>query len=371
MKTKYKILGILGAIVGLALLAVAFLPWKTLVAQKLQTVLEARGLEDVHLIVSEFNFRGVILRDITIGGDNPVTLKNVVMRFSPLDLLRRTAGSEVTLNSDDLLLEGKKLKIGTGKAEVHAKLSGQGPDWEGTWRLRDIKVVTDAADVPALAGEGTMKTVAEAFLLDGKFHGGDFNAAFKFEAPFAEQQKPRLTLVSAAMPWNDGKLTVQNVLIPLGGNQPVKLALQVQRVSLDALIQALTGNRVSATGAVSGTLPMTIGWDGSFSFGAGDLRTSGPGTLTMPPEAIPGDNEQVAMVREILKNFHYNDLSIAISNNKGNQISLLVALQGNNPDMYNGRPVKLNVRLAGDVLGYIKQNLTFLTDPETMLKELE
>lgn len=178
-----------------------------------------------------------------------------------------------------------------------------------------------------------------------------------------------LNIGSAALSWKGGELTARNVHIILSASPVTKFDVHIQHVSVDELLQALTGNRVSATGAVSGTLPVIVGNDGTISFGQGSLKTDAPGTLSMPPESIPGDNAQVDLLRNILKNFHYNGLSIKMGNSGGNRISVLISLQGNNPDMYNGRLVNLNVNLTGDVLDYIKQNVLLLTNPQSFLNQ--
>ena len=134
-------------------------------------------------------------------------------------------------------------------------------------------------------------------------------------------------------------------------------------------MQILTRERVSATGSVSGDLPLIIERNGNFSFGKGKLQADSPGTITLPPDAIPGDNAQIAMTRDILKNFHYKILSLSISSGMDGKTPILITLEGNNPDMYNGKPVKINVRLSGDVLNLIRQNVLFLTDPKSILKQ--
>lgn len=174
---------------------------------------------------------------------------------------------------------------------------------------------------------------------------------------------------AAALSWKGGELTAKDVKVSPTGDPAAKFNVRIQHVSVDELLQALTGNRVSATGTVSGTLPVTVSADGALSFGKGTLKTDAPGTLSMPPDAIPGENAQVDVVRQILKNFHYNGLSVEIRNNGGNHISALIALQGNNPDMYDGRPVNLNVSLAGDVLDYIRQNVLLITDPQSFINQ--
>ncbi|MCK5555372.1 MAG: YdbH domain-containing protein, partial [Alphaproteobacteria bacterium] len=237
--------------------------------------------------------------------------------------------------------------------------------WRGKWRLNDIQVKSKEYALPALEGKGTLQTLADAFSLSGEFKSKDntHRTIFKFYMP-----SNKLKLLYATLPWKGGTLTVKNVLIPLKSKQPVKTVLHVQQVSIGALMQILTGERVSATGSISGDLPLVIGRDGTVSFGKGKLQADSPGTITMPADAIPGDNAQIALTRDILKNFHYGTLSISINSDADGKVPILIALEGNNPDMYNGRQVKINVRLGGDVIDFIKQNVMILTYPKSMLK---
>jgi hypothetical protein len=266
-----------------------------------------------------------------------------------------------------------------GMSAVAAALHMQarsGPEgWDGKWDVRGLQIKADSFPLPEMAGEGTIRAGAEKIELEGRFKSGDgaYQAAFHLDYPLSADAKPVLILTHAAMPWKGGTIETRNVAIPVGGaaksRPPVRIVLQARGVSVDELMQALTGKRVTATGAVSGTLPLTLERDGSVSLGEGDLQATGPGIITMPPDLIPGDNEQVVLTRQILRNFHYRELSVAVDHGAGRDVSLILALEGNNPDVYDGRPVKLNVRLTGDVLDFIQQNAMFIKDPKAMLKQ--
>jgi len=280
---------------------------------------------------------------------------------------------EILLRSENLQLDAGKLSATAGQGNAEAQLSPQDSGWEGAWNLRDVKFTGGPATVPVMDGAGTLKAGADIILLDGEMKSADsqYKASFTLDYKYTAPQKTVLTLREASMPWRGGKLAVDNVTIPLTNRESLRFVLKVQQVSIGQLMEAMTGKRVSATGLVSGDLPLVIGKDGSIALGEGTLRAAGPGVISMPPDIIPGDNEQVAMTREILKNFHYNGLSVALSSNDANGLSLLVALEGNNPDVYEGRPVKLNVRLVGDVLDFVRQNVMFMMDPKTLLKQGE
>jgi len=365
MKTFVKILlSIICIVAGLTYISITFLPWKGFVASKAQSFLEDSGFHDVHFTLSDLDLHGMTLHNIT---GNGLSLKTLTVSYSLLDFLQgkqskiTASGFSFALHSDD----APKIKANIANWDIYAKTIQQN-NWEGNWRLHDVQVESGELALPALEGKGTLKAEANAFSISGQFKSKDdaYKADFNFNAP-----SNNLKLIRATLPWKSGALTVKNVLIPLEGKQPVKLVLQVKKVSIGALMQILTGERVSATGSVSGDLPLVIGRDGTVSFEKGKLKANAPGTITMPANAIPGDNAQVAMTRDILKNFHYETLSISISSGADGEVPILVALEGNNPDMYNGRPIKINVRLSGDVLDFVRQNVMFLTDPKLMLKQ--
>ncbi|MFH1159275.1 MAG: YdbH domain-containing protein [Pseudomonadota bacterium] len=362
MKTRAGILllSIIGLSLGLGWVSMTFLPWKNFAANKMQSFLEARGVQGVRFTLSDLGFHEAILQDITAGN---LSLKTLAVRYSLLDFLPGKLPG-LTINGLSFALRSDDPEVKASIAYGYVQVKMTRPDhWEGNWRLYDVQAGSGETEMPALEGRGTLKAGGGALSLSGRFKSADdaWQAEFNFETP-----SNKLTLIHATLPWKGGTLTVRDASIPLAGKQPVRLVLQVQQVSVDALMQALTGEKVSATGSVSGDLPVVIGQDGSFSFGKGELRANGPGTITLPADAIPGDNEQVALTRDILKNFHYGTLSISVS---GGAAPLLMALEGNNPDMYDGQPVKINVRLGGDVLDFIRQNMIFLTDPKSMLKQ--
>ena len=341
----------------MAALAAVLLPWKPLAGHALETFLAREGIRDVHFTLTDINPRGAIFKDVTIGEDKAFSADYLELHYTP-------QGNEISANAKELQFNKGDLKAHASKATGHAK------NGEGNWNLEDAQLQAGSVALPAITGSGKLKSASGTFLLSGGLKSKDntYRADFSLDYPSAHTDDALLKLIYVSMPWKGGTLTTKDVAVPLSGRQPIRLTLQIRMVSTDALLQAMTGQHVSATGTVSGSLPLVIDRDGTVSLGAGILQADGAGNISMPADAIPANNEQVSMVRDILKNFHYKTLSINVNSDK-NGVSLLVALEGNNPDMYNGRPVKLNVHLAGDVLGYIRQNVLFLTSPETLLKQ--
>lgn len=289
---------------------------------------------------------------------------------APLALaLKKTPSPELRYEADTLELTRGDLAVSAQAATFSAALQEDG-QWRGEWALDNIRVTGAPLPLPPLQAGGTLRADPGHISIEGTVKSGDglWHARFALDLPAEKSAMPLLRIVKAGMPWKEGRLAAENVAVQLKGDKPVKLALEVSNVSIAELMGALTGDRVSATGAISGTLPVLVKRIGEIQLLQGELKAGGPGSITMPPDVIPGDNEQVALVRQILENLQYTSLSITTSVGEDGETGVLMTLEGNNPKVYDGRPVKLNVNLTGDVLEFIQQNILLLTSPETLLK---
>ena len=272
---------------------------------------------------------------------------------------------------EDIRLTFGAIEAVAGQGRAELVLSPEEELWAGRWTLDNIMVSGLPEDIPPLTGEGTISADGKARIrIEGGLTSADrkYRLDFRYENDLNQTGQAALTVLRADLPWKGGALGIQNTRIPLNGQQDLRFNLQVKGVSIDALLQAVTGKRVSATGLVSGSIPVVIARDGSFTLKKGILKAQGPGSIHMPPDAIPGDNAQIELVRDILSDLRYDRFSIETESDADNNFAVLLALEGHNPAVYNGRAVNLNVRLTGDVLDFIQQNLMLLNNPEKLLK---
>ena len=430
----------------------ALMPWRPWAESRLKGLLEAQGLADVHLTLSDIGPTTLTLKDITFGNANPLTLKNVTLDYSIVDLLAghlrdltatglsiearkqdgvwqvvgldswrnnankdasfalptainelnsiplsnaRLNDSHAHITSDQwqlylpLQLQWQKKPLPkvaydaagiafkthdfgmtTGAATAEATLKENDQRWEGQWKVKDIRVTGTAPEIPALTGSGDLSVQADRATITGQLHD-DANAykmAFAVTYLFAAPNQLAAIITDFMMPWNGGSLAAQNVKIPLNGQSPFDVKIKINQVSADGLMQQLTGKRASATGTISGTLPITIDPDGSIVFHQGILQAEEPGTITLSPEAVPGDGEQITLVREVLKDFHYTSLAMQLNSSEDHRLELRMNLEGSNPQVQAGRRVKINVNLNGDVLNFVQQNLLWLSDPQKIME---
>ncbi|MBI1272557.1 MAG: hypothetical protein GC131_00525 [Alphaproteobacteria bacterium] len=292
----------------------------------------------------------------------------------PLNIAwQKAPAPSLTYRANGLHFGMPGISVSSGDAGIETALDEQAGQWNGTWKIQDVAIDSADLQMPPLNGSGTITAKEEQVVLSGAFGSADGShaAAFTLDYALNNKEKSQFVLTRAKMPWQGGELSVQNVVVPLGITRAIKIKLDVHQVPIGMFMQTLTGEKATATGAVSGTIPVTIHPDGNVTVEKGKLEAEGPGTIAMAPDAIPGDNQQVALVRDILQNLHYTLLSFETSSGRDNRISVRMALEGNNPDVQQGRPVKLNVHLTGDVLDFVQQNILLLTDPEKLLRQEE
>ncbi len=282
----------------------------------------------------------------------------------------KTPAPSVSYEGQGLDFRAKDITINAGNATAKALL--EDGVWTGPWQITGIKVAGTPTPIPQLTANGRLKASADRVEVEGKIVSDDKSYKIGFQADYflSASEKSKVEITEAEMPWNNGILSTRNVSLPLKSEAEIPFDLEVRHVSTDALLQQLTGKKASATGGLSGVLPVAWKKDGSFVVrGQGVLTSDGPGVINMAPDAIPGDNPQVALVREVLTEFHYSNLSIHIESDKENRLSMRMNLEGRNPNAQAGRPVKLSVNLGGDVLGFVQQNLMWLTDPRKFLEQ--
>lgn len=291
---------------------------------------------------------------------------------APLKLrLAAAEGPRLTFESSGLSAVKEADTLTTGKLALTLTLNEEKQQWEGNWTLEEIMLVNEAITMPPLKAEGSLTLVADAIAMKGKAYDKTktHNAAFAVDYSLSKPQTSLAVISSATMPWGGGTIGASKVRLPLDGKKATTLTLNIKQVTLATLMKLLTNDSANATGVVSGTLPITLSPEGKITIGTGNLKAEEPGVISLPPDTIPGDNQQVALVRDVLKNLHYSLLSLDLATAPDKTLSITLAVEGKNPDVEKGRPIKLKVHLSGDLLNLMTQNLKLMTDPTNFIKQ--
>ena len=337
-------------VIGVVFLAVTayFLPWKNWLELKLKSELALQGMEQLEFHIESVGLKEITFKDIAYG---ELKLPKLSVNYTLKELLngdfREIHAKEVTLHKDKLAITLQDVDVSLISHD---------------WQIKAINILGTPVVLPPLTGKGKIEFADNKLALSGDIFSTDkkTSTSFKFDYSLNDDKSAILKIISTTLPWNEGVLSAQNIAVPIFSNAPISISLKVKQVSLNSLLSAATGDRASATGVVSGTVPIIIGRDGAFTVKKADLKAEKEGVLKLSPDVIPSDTPQVALLRDVLKDFHYSIFSMGVESADSKQLSMLLSLEGNNPDVYNGRVVKLNVHLTGDVIEMITQSLNIL-----------
>lgn len=280
---------------------------------------------------------------------------------------------KLTLSGANVTAAMSDKQISTGPYTLQLTLDEAKQQWVGNWSIADIAFESEGANVPKLSAKGEVTIGADE--VSTNYMLEDASKTYRAEGSFTTVlSKPELgsfKLTQANIPWGGGSIAARNITVPLVRKKVVTVNLEVQKVAIDTLLQALTSDQATATGVVSGKVPLIIAPNDTIRIGKGALKADAPGVIALSPEAIPGDNAQVALAREVLKNLHYTLLSLELNMGADNALMANLAVTGSNPDVQKGRQVKLQVHLSGDVLNLITQNVKLMTDPKQFIKDAQ
>lgn len=313
----------------LCLGTVLLMPWQSALQKRIITMLEQNGFHDVSLHLDTVSLNRIRLDSISLN------YNNVRIKAADITLTRKA--------SDPL------------------------SHWQ--WSASGITLSGTPLEIPVTSASGKADVTTQQAQVTGLWTNADNTYTARFEAMFIIPHPEQSSIIIAdfAMPFQGGRLTLAHSVIPFSG-KPYTLRFALHSVPVDVLLKPITGEKAKATGIVSGTLPIVITPGKTPGIDAGALKAETPGTIAMPPEAIPGDNPQIDLLRDVMKDFHYSLLSLQLQTGADHKLAVVLALEGNNPSAYNGRPVKLHVQLSGDVLDFITQSMA-INNPSTWIKQ--
>jgi hypothetical protein len=136
----------------------------------------------------------------------------------------------------------------------------------------------------------------------------------------------------------------------------------INSVSLEKLLKFILKDdkSIKATGNISGTVPLRKNAKG-FNIEGSNMYNLTNGVLSLSEQhlqALPQNVEQVKNTSDLLKNFMYDDLKLT-TNKHNEKLEISLKLQGNNPEVYNGATVNLNINFRGDIIESIRSMLGF------------
>lgn len=295
-------------------------------------------------------------------GDSELSLPlNVTFGFKPLATLN--------IDSPAISLKSKLYQLTT--ANMHSQvLLGDNKKWQGDATISSIKIDGLEQDMPALEMKAKFSLVEEnlqanVFLKDTD---NTIKADIELSLPIESPTSGNLNIKQIQFPWGGGVISSEAVHIPLDIKKPVLFNVNLKNVDLSEVLVKVSNGRVKGTGRISGTFPIIYNPDGTIVLKDGMAEEINAGTISVSPDLLPGNNEQLEFARTTLENFHYTKLKIVVSSKEGKSAINLV-LGGKNPDSASERPINFNINLTGDIMPLIQQSIIPFNDITKLLKQ--
>jgi hypothetical protein len=154
------------------------------------------------------------------------------------------------------------------------------------------------------------------------------------------------------------------------------LGVVVRDVDIAQLLVLVDVNGLSAKGSLQGAIPLRHTKD-TILVEHGYLQTKAAGLISYDPTETPSflqgqPGEGTAILRDALKDFHYDQLSLTIDGTLGGEEKIKMSLKGANPKVYGGSAIALNLNLSGALDSIARSSVEAYTHPaETARRKLQ
>ncbi len=207
----------------------------------------------------------------------------------------------------------------------------------------DLSLALDPAWPPATSGSQALSI--------GRIDAGTALEDIQIAYAVPPARPPRLRLDGFDARFLGGSLRLDPFIV--NPDEPdVQTVLHVSGVDMTALAKLTQLKGLNATGRLDGRIPIHAK-AGKITIRDGRLDAQAPGTLSFAsPRAeqlLRGQGEQVAQMLLALKDFRYETLGIDLDKTAQDDLTLKLSVLGNNPDVLDGYPFRINLNLTSQI----------------------
>lgn len=278
-----------------------------------------------------------------------------------LDDLRLSSGNPLQRSLADWP-PALELSAGSLRLEAKATLPAQGPVQAGvSMNLKDVAGLFDRSELQGLEGvlqldlrSDTLELAIEQLRIAQLNPGVPLQSLElrgNYQAAIASPAAGRLSWQQAQAQLFGGRIWLDPADLDLSAHNPAR-SLHVEGISLEHLLHAYPAEGLEGDGRISGELPLRLA-PGGFSITGGRLAASAAGGrlhFSSPKlSAFGASNPAMGLVVQALGNFHYSRLESGVDYSEQGTLQLALRLEGENPQIENGRPIHFNINIEEDI----------------------
>jgi len=170
-----------------------------------------------------------------------------------------------------------------------------------------------------------------------------------------------------------GDLVVRRVRLTPGRLEKVAIPVEVTGVAIQRLVEMSPLEDLTVEGELAGTVPLVVE-DGRLRMKSGVLTAMDKGWLRFRPDRTPAALRSAGksgiLIMRALENFRYDSLRLTLGGTLGESVVLGIHLEGANPDLYDGRPVRFNLTVDGPLMALVRSGLATYRVPERIRQGL-
>ena len=252
------------------------------------------------------------------------------------------------------------LRNASGKVSLDGTIEWPGrdvpPDDPLTLTVEDLAFTGSLGTVSGLSGAVGLSSIDPITTLDGQVlsaTGIDVGVPIADPAvTFHIDPELNLVLEQVRARFANGTVHTEDVTIPLTSSRPVSMVLDVDGVDAARLAEVTELDGLTASGSLTGRLPLVWDFDQGLSVRNAQLSAINPGGTVQyrpdsPPAALQDAGEEVSLLMQAVRNLVYEKFDLEVNGRPGEPFDIKLRVRGANPDLFDGYPVALNVNLTG------------------------
>ncbi|MDG2285476.1 MAG: YdbH domain-containing protein, partial [Alphaproteobacteria bacterium] len=182
---------------------------------------------------------------------------------------------------------------------------------------------------------------------------------------FAVDGLDQVLLTEISGGFASGVFSARNIKVSL--DRPTHAEIEVMDLDASYLSGLAKVEGLHAEGTLSGSMPVVWTPGIGLSILDASLAAVGPGTVRYSAgERDAGfreSGEQVGLMLDALSDFRFTTLGMNVNGEPGAGYRIGLALEGSNPNLYDGYPVRFNLDLSGQLDDIIKTGYRTYTRP--------
>ena len=181
-----------------------------------------------------------------------------------------------------------------------------------------------------------------------------------------------LYLRNAEWQWFGGVLRIRDGVIPLG-MESSNVSMVVESLDLALLADYINMDGLSAEGRIDGVLPLVFE-GGAAKVANGILATTRGGVFRYQGKALDSARASLGSSGELavdaLREFQFDRLTMTLNGDLDGEIEIGLRMEGKNPDLYGGVPIKYSINIEAPISGLIQQFRAGTRPGQQVLDEL-